>query len=125
MIAFLTVNDPRQRDLELRKRMKLKKTGKLKKIVGYMLVLAIIVACHYIVLVIFANSSSSDSQDWAINLLISIAQDMGVSQLIKILVTVICLKFVVTIQSEKWKKVLRLLSDKVIMRSIAMSTMDN
>ena len=123
MIDYLTSRNPVLREMQLRKRNRLKRIAKIKKIIAYILILCIVGASHYIVLVIFANSEDSEAQYWAINYLISLAQDMGVSQIIKVLLTIVCLRMLVGARSARFKKILALMIDPVTVRALAMSAM--
>ena len=123
MIDYLTSRNPALREMQLRKRNRLKRIAKIKKIIAYILILCIVGASHYIVLVIFANSEDSEAQYWAINYLISLAQDMGVSQIIKVLLTIVCLRMLVGARSARFKKILALMIDPVTVRALAMSAM--
>lgn len=123
MIDYLTSRNPVLREMQLRKRNRLKRIAKIKKIIAYILILCIVGASHYTVLVIFANSEDSEAQYWAINYLISLAQDMGVSQIIKVLLTIVCLRMLVGARSARFKKILALMIDPVTVRALAMSAM--
>ena len=121
MIHMMTRNNPQQRQEQLKKRNRLRKIGKIKKIISYFLILCIVVASHYMVLVIFANSEDSEAQNWAINYLISLAQDMGVNQILKVILTIISLRIMVGAKNQKLKIILKLLIDPVTVRSLAMA----
>ena len=121
MIHMMTRNNPQQRQEQLKKRNRLRKIGKIKKIISYFLILCIVVASHYMVLVIFANSEDSEAQNWAINYLISLAQDMGVNQILKVILTIVSLRIMVGAKSQKLKIILKLLIDPVTVRSLAMA----
>ena len=124
MIIYLTTNNSQQRQEQLKKRKRLKKIAKIKTIIAYFLILCIVIASHYMVLVISANpdpEKEDEAKDWAINYLISLAQDMGASQIFKVLLTVICLRMLVGARNQTFKKVLKLLIDPVTVRALAMS----
>ena len=124
MIIYLTANNSQQRQEQLKRRNRLKKIAKIKKMIGYFLILCTLVASHYMVLVISANpdpEKEDEAQDWAINYLISLAQDMGASQVFKVLLTVVCMRMMVSARNQTFKKVLKLLIDPVTVRALAMS----
>ena len=121
MIHMMTRNNPQQRQEQLKKRNRLRKIGKMKKIISYFLILCIVVASHYMILVIFANSEDSEAQNWAINYLISLAQDMGVNQILKVILTIVSLRIMVGAKNQKLKIILKLLIDPVTVRSLAMA----
>lgn len=81
------------------------------------------VACHYIVLVVFANSDEPESKDWAINFLISLVQDMGVSQMFKVILTIVCLRILLATKVPRYRKLAKMLVDRVTVRALAMSAM--
>lgn len=123
MIMILTNGDPQRQNDELKKRNKQKKIARIKQIIGYIIVLAAAAAGNYIVLVVAANNKPEDSQRWAKNFLLSFAQDLGVNQVIKALVTVILLKILVRRRKGDFPKYFKIFMDLVTMRAIAMASM--
>ena len=123
MIRYLTARNPALREQQLRKRNRMRKIAKIKTIVAYILISFIVVASHYIVLVIFANSEPDEAQNWATNYLMSLGQDMGVSQIFKVLLTVVCLRMMINVKGSKLKKILKALLDPVTVRALAMLVM--
>ena len=125
MIDYLTLRNPALREEQLKKRNRLRRIAKIKKIIAYILILCIVGASHYIVLVIFANSEDNEgeAENWAINYLISLAQDMGVSQIIKVLLTIVCLRLRASARNPTFKKILALMIDPVTVRALAMTAM--
>ena len=123
MIRYLTARNPALREQQLRKRNRMRKIAKIKTIFAYILILFIVVASHYIVLVIFANSDADEARNWATNYLMSLGQDMGVSQMFKVLLTIVCLRMMINVKGSKLKKLLRHLVDPVTVRAMAMVVM--
>lgn len=78
---------------------------------------------NYIVLVVAANTDSAQSQRWAKNFLISFGQDLGVNQVIKVIVTCILLKIYTRTNGEgAWISRLKFLMDFLTIRAIAMAS---
>jgi len=125
MILNLTRNDPRSRDEELKKRKRAKKIALIKMSFGYILVIASIAASIYSVLVVAANSSIEDSQNWAKNFMISISQDMVTSQIIKVLLTVFLFKCFVNAKNKCAKFLLKILVDPLTARALAMISLQH
>mgnify|MGYP000942230061 FL=1 len=97
------------------------KIAKIKEIIGYMLALGVLGAATYMVLVIAANSDAKTSQVWALNFLTSVAQDMGVTQVVKVLITITLIKIIAKGQSPKTVKLLRMGIDPIIIRALALA----
>ena len=119
MIRAVAIHNPQIREQELIKRRKQKKIAKIKKIIGYLLVLSAFAGCIYIILVVAANLTPEDTEKWSKSFLISLAQDLGVSQIFKVLLTVVVIRIMAKTRSQRVKKYLALLVDPITVRAIA------
>ena len=109
-----------KREKELKKLHRSRKIAKIKSIIGYILILGAVVSCHYIVLVVAANSTDEESKKWAQNYLISLAQAMGISPVVRVLLTVVVLKMIKKGHSRRTVKIMKLLLCKMTTRALAM-----
>ena len=123
MIQRITRNNPERQQAELLKRTRRKTIGKIKRIVGYLLVLGAAAGCNYAVLVVAANSTPEESQRWAKNFLISFGQDMVINQVLKACLTVVICKILYKNKiSGGVGKIMKGLMDLVTLRAIAMKS---
>lgn len=120
-ILKATKDSPELREKEFTKRKKMLRTAKIKEIIGYFLALCVLGGCVYAVLVVSANTDSEISKKWAKNFMTSMAQDMGVSQVIKVLITVALIKIIAKGQKPKTVKILRFGVDPIITRALALA----
>ena len=119
MIRAVAIHNPRLREQELNKRRKQQRIAKIKKIIGYILVLTALTGCIYIILVVAANLETEDTEKWSKSFLISLAQDLGVSQIFKVLLTVVVIRIMAKTRSQRVKKYLAILVDPITVRAIA------
>lgn len=119
MIRILNAHDPQLHQQELKKRERLKKMAKIKKVIGYFLVLGAFAGCVYITLVVAANLTPEDTEKWAKSFLISLAQDLGVNQMFKVLLTVVAVRILIKTRSPRLQKYLALFVDPITVRAIA------
>ena len=97
------------------------KIAKIKEFIGFILALGVLGGCTYAVLVVAANTDSEISKKWARNFMTSMAQDMGVSQVFKVLVTVALIRIISKGQSARTVKWLKLGIDPIMTRALAMA----
>lgn len=117
-------------DLEKRrqaiiKRKRVKMIALIKRIIGYIIMVGVVGGCHYMVLVVSANSAAEETQTWATNFLRSLGQDMVVGQILKVLMTVVSLRLIARTTNINVRRVLKLMIDQVVARAIAMSSVKN
>ena len=92
-----------------------------KRIIGIILVLAVLGGCNYAVLVIAANSKTSEVKQWLKSYMISFLQDIFTAELIKIFLNAVFIR-ALTRQPSRWGyKMMKLLVDPLIVRAVAMS----
>ena len=118
----MTRNRPEQRELEMKKLEKSKKIAKIRAIIGYILVLCAVAGCTYITFVIAATTPDDQTTRWAISFIISVAQDMGTSQVLKVIITVVLVRIISRGQSRKVVKILRVFLDPIVVRALAMNS---
>ena len=97
-----------------------KKRTTIKRVVGVILALAVFGGCNYAVLVIAANSASKEVNQWVKSYLISFAQDMLTTELIKVLLNVIFIRALTRGARGLSYKVMKLISAPLIIRALAM-----
>ena len=122
LIELVTRYRPELRELEMKKLMRSKKIAKIKATIGYIIVLCAVVGCTYITFVIAATTPDDQTTSWAISFIISLAQDMGTSQVLKVVVTVVLVRIISRGQSRKVVKILRVFLDPIVVRSLAMNS---
>src|SRR4051794_10892572 len=92
MIALLAKRDPSILVKETLKRKRKLKIAHIKRIIGYVLSVALVIGGNYVVLVVSANNTAEESTKWSKKFMISFAQDLGVNQVIKVVLTCILLR---------------------------------
>ena len=123
MIRAVAIHKPQVRQQELDKRKRQQKIARIKRFVGYTLVLSAIAGCIYIILVVAANLTTEHTQKWAKSVLISFAQDLGVGQIFKVLLTVVVIRIMAKKKSRRVKKYLAILVDPITVRAIVIHAM--
>ena len=123
LIEHVARNNPKLREEELKKQIKSKKIAKIKEIIGYILIACTVLGCNYIAIVIAATTDKEQTTKWAISFLISLAQDMGTVQVMKVIVTVLLVRIIGRGQSKKVVKILRLGLDPIVVRALAMASL--
>ena len=88
MISAMASRNPQIRQQELVKRKRLQIKAKIKRVIGYILMLNVFAGCVYIILAVAANMEPVNTERRAKGFLISFAQDLGVGQIFKVLLTV-------------------------------------
>ena len=121
MITAMTAHNPKIRQQELDKRRRQQSIARIKRVIGYTLVISAFAGCIYIILVVAANLTPEDTEKWAKSFLISFAQDLGVSQIFKVLLTVAVIRVMAKTQNGKLKKLLKILVDPITVRAIAIN----
>ena len=116
----MTRKNPKLRAEQFKKQLRSRQIAKIKAIIGYILVLCAVCGCNYIALVIAASTDKDQTTKWAISFLISLVQDMGTSQVLKVVVTVFLIRIIARGQSKKMVKILRLGLDPIVVRALAM-----
>ena len=119
MINVMTKHNPQLRQQELEKRKRLQRIAKIKRAIGYTLMLIVFAGCVYIILAVAANMEAVDTEKWAKNFLISFAQDLGVGQIFKVFLTVVIMRIMPKSKNAKLKRILRFLMDPITMRAVA------
>ena len=119
MINVMTKHNPQLRQQELEKRKRLERIAKIKRAIGYTLMLIVFAGCVYIILAVAANMEAVDTEKWAKNFLISFAQDLGVGQIFKVFLTVVIMRIMPKSKNAKLKRILRFLMDPITMRAVA------
>ena len=119
MIDAITKRNPQIREAEYKKREKTKKIAKIKKIVGSLIALTMLLGCGYIVLVVAANSSPEESQKWGTNFMISLAQDLGTSQVFKVVLSIILIRLVPKVHNKKLLWIMKKAMDPMSVRALA------
>lgn len=99
-----------------------KKIAKIKERIGYIFVLAVVAGCHYVAIVVAANSDMETTQKWTKNFLLSLAQDMGTTQMFKVMMTVIVMKIISRGASKRKIKILRRFLDPLTARALVMKS---
>lgn len=98
-----------------------KKITTIKRICGCFLVLFVFAGCNYSVLVIAANSTTTEVTSWVKSYLISFVQDMLTTEFIKILLNVILIRALTRHPSRCTYKLMKLIVNPLIVRAVAMS----
>ena len=129
MINVMTKHNPQLRQQELEKRKRLQRIAKIKRAIGYTLMLIVFIGYTlmlivfagyvYIILAVAANMEAVDTEKWAKNFLISFAQDLGVGQIFKVFLTVVIMRIMPKSKNAKLKRILRFLMDPITMRAVA------
>lgn len=92
---------------------------------GYFVTFIIMCASIYTILVVAANSDSEDSKNWAVSLIITVFQDMGTSQMLKVALTGFVLKLLLKLPKNGRKyKLLKKLLDKLTVRAIVVASLN-
>ena len=98
-----------------------KKIAQIKRIIGYIFVLGVVAACNYTGIVVAANTSEeSVTRDWTKSFLISLAQDMVSTQVVKVVVTVVLMKMISRGVSKQKLRIYRKVLDDLTTRALVM-----
>ena len=93
----------------------------IKRIIGIILVLAVFGGCNYAVLVIAANSKTSEVKQWVKSYMISFVQDIFTTELIKVFLNAVFIRALTRQPGKCSYKIMKLVVDPLIVRAIAMS----
>lgn len=102
------------------------RTSKIKRYVRSVLSVAVVtvvmLGCTYIIIVVAANSTHEESQKWGKNLLISLAQDVFLSQILKLGITLYLLKIIAKKKRKRIvMKMMKFMIDPLAARALAIS----
>ena len=93
-----------------------------RAISGFCIVALVMFGCTYIILVVGANSSHLESQRWGKNLIISLIQDILISQIIKLFLTLYLLKVIGKRKRGKLTmKLMKFMIDPLATRALAIA----
>lgn len=118
MVNNLTPKKQRkQRDAQT-----IKKIQTIKTWLGIIFAICVWGGCVYIILVVAANSTFEESKTWSKNFLITLNQDMFVTPLIKVCITIVGLKRIRYIKHRLLFKIAKSLADPLTTRALTILT---
>lgn len=99
-----------------------KKKRNIKFWFGVVFAIGVWGGCIYIILVVAANSTYEESKTWSKNFLITLNQDLFVTPLIKVILTIVVLTKIRKIKSKLWFKIATKLADPLTTRALTILT---